>query len=175
MYYPKTLSNSNLGRGDSYLSIDPILYSKLQDVLGQDGWTYFSIQYGTQVEVLRTVDFVGSNIISVQRGHDGTDRGTFPIGSEITFVPTVAAILDNIDIPKLYIDTLGGVTYENNKLVLPAIDIVALGGVGLLNSAVLDCCPTTQAPEVELDLEPLRVTSGNAARLTSDDEYRIWR
>lgn len=175
VFYPITITAANLGRGGKYLRVDLGLYSKIKASLFNDDWTYLQIRFGKQVEILKVVGTMAPNTLVVERAKDGTTQDTFPTGSEIEVVPTVAAVIDSFEESSLYIDTLGGIVYKNGVLFLPNLNIVGLGGVGKLNSAILGCCPVGDAPEVPLDLEPLRITGVGAVRVTSDDEYRIWR
>lgn len=140
-----------------------------------DDWTYLRVRFAKQVEIVKAFGKrVNATAIAIERGQDGTEQNTFPAASIVDTAPTAAAIYDSYGIP-LQVATLGGVKYSLGVISLEPINIIGLGGVGRLNSSVLGCCPVDIRPEIPLDLEPLRETSAGAIRVTSDDEYRIYR
>lgn len=174
VYFVESYLTSTLGYGGNTASVEQSLWDTIQSILAEDDWTYLKISFAGHTEIVKVVGSMAPSSLILVREQDNTVRSAFPVGSVINYVQTSVGILDSFSPSKLSVDTLGAIVYAGGTITMPEVRIIGLGGVGIPNSAALRCCPIDDAPEIPLDLEPLRIDSADNVRVTSDDEYRVW-
>lgn len=163
-----TVLSADLSRSDSYISLPVDLG------LGSDDWTYLTLM-GAGTEIVKVVRSQTGRY-AIVRGLEGTKPQGFVAGDIVKYSLTVAELLDR-QVSPLTMDYLGAVRVHSNKVSIPSLTLIGLGGVQdgfpIRRRVITECCKDNQPPP--LPPVGLRMTGDGKFRSLDDERARLVR
>lgn len=115
------------------LAVDTRLHDILSDLLAGGHHTYIHVVSVSKVEVIKVVEVLGGNAISVRRGLDGTDREAILESARVFAALNLSAIYDQVRGPVTPITLTATGDATANPIHSPVVQIKSDGRVEVIS------------------------------------------